>query len=111
MMNSLTKREVDINGKTTLSLVQFTRADKEHMLAINKHLGVQAFPEKYINNIIDGYNDGDELIPVFHKDGTADIVVLGDWLYVKNGEVYSVGTYGHLVDLVINILEENKRND
>ena len=111
-MNNLIKRQFDNpNGDSILHVVLFSKVEKEHMIAINNYLGVQVFQEKYIDSIINGYNDGDQLIPIFHKDGSVENVSPGDWLYVKNGEVYSAGNNDHLMDLVVRLLRESEVNN
>lgn len=111
-MNNLIRRQFyNFNVDSILHVVLFSKVEKEHMTAINNYLGVQVFQEKYIDSIIDGYNDGDQLIPIFHKDGSVENINLGDWLYVKNGEVYSAGNDDHLMDLVVRLLRESEDNN
>ena len=108
MINLIRREFYNFNVDSILRVVLFSKVEKEHMIAINNYLGVQVFQEKYIDNIINGYNDRDQLIPIFHKDGSVENVSPGDWLYVKNGEVYSAGNNDHLMDLVVELLRESE---
>ncbi len=104
-MNKLNKSITRIDGYT-IKAVQFTEVTKEHMLAINKHLGAQAFQEKYIDDILDSYNDGDKLIPLFYRNGYSSFIELKDWIYVRNEEVYATETLAKIVDAITEIREE-----
>ena len=104
-VTKLNKSITRIDGYT-IKAVQFTEATKEQMLAINKHLGAQAFQEKYIDDILDSYNDGDKLIPLFYKNGCSSFIELEDWLYVRNEEVYATGSLDRMVEVIIEIRDE-----
>ena len=104
-MNKLNKSVTRIDGYT-IKAVQFTEVTKEHMLAINKYLGAQAFQEKYIDDILDSYNYGYKLIPLFYRNGYASFIELKDWLYVGNEEVYATKTLAKVVDAITEIREE-----
>jgi len=108
-MNNLNTIQLSINDKHHLKAVQFTSVNKEQMLAINKYLGVQAFQEKYLDDIIDSYKDGDDLIPIFYNNGGVDSIRLGNWLYVKGSEVYSISDLSSLTDAVIEISESEEQ--
>lgn len=111
-MNNLIRRQFDnFNGDSILHVVLFSKVEKEHMIAINNYLGVQVFQEKYIDSIINGYNNVDQLIPIFHKDGSVELIRPGDWLYFKNGEAYSAGNNDHLMDLAVKLLKESEGNN
>lgn len=104
-MSKLNKSITRIDGYT-IKAVQFTEVTKEQMLAINKFLGAQAFQEKFIYDILDSYNDGDKLIPLFYRNGYSSFIELKDWLYVRNEEVYAAGPLTKIVDVIIEIREE-----
>lgn len=104
-MSKLNKVILRINGYT-IKAVQFTELTREQMLAINRELGAQAFQEKYFDSILESYNDGDELIPLFYKDGGSSYIELKDWLYVRNGEVYATPALSKIVDVIMEIREE-----
>lgn len=110
-MINLNTIRLSINDKHHLKAVQFTSVNKEQMLAINKYLGVQAFQEKYLDDIIDSYKDGDDLIPIFYKNGGVSSIELRDWLYVKGSEVYSISNLSNLADVVIEISESEVSDD
>ena len=90
----------------TVKAVQFTEVTKEQMLAINKDLGAQAFQEKYLDILLESYNDGDTFIPLFYKDGGSSYIELKDWLYIRDGEVYATPALSKIVDVVMEIREE-----
>ncbi|MGL5261407.1 MAG: hypothetical protein ACRC9P_03380 [Bacteroides sp.] len=107
-MINLNTIQLSINGKHHLKTVQFTSVNKEQMLAINRYLGVQAFQEKYLDDIIDSYKDGDDLIPIFYKNGRASSIELRDWLYLEGGEVYSTSNLSSLADILIEASESEE---
>lgn len=109
-MTNLNTIQLNSNSGHHFKAVQFTSASKEQMLAINKYLGAQAFQEKYLNNIISGYNDGDKLIPLFYKNGDVSLIELKDWLFVKGGEVHAVCTITSLIDNATEVLRKEFRN-
>lgn len=108
-MSKLNKVILRIDGYT-IKAVQFTEPTKEQMLAINKYLGAQAFQEKYLDIILEGYHDGDTFIPLFYKDGGSSWIELYDWLYVRNGEVYTAGTFNNLRYVIKEINESEVAN-
>lgn len=103
-MDELNKIELTINGKIAFTAVQFTASTKKQMLAINATLGAQAFQEKFIDLILTAYNeDGDKFIPIFYRNGATSFIEMGDWIYVKKGEVYVADDLTSLADVIISI--------
>lgn len=97
-MNKLSTISLTIDSKTDIKAVQFTEVSKEQMMAINKYLGAQAFQEEHLDDIIEGFNDGDKLIPLFYKNGDVSWIDLNDWVFVDEGEVHAVCTITSLFD-------------
>lgn len=106
-MTSLNKIQIKVNGNFIIKAAQFTEATKEQMIAINKYLGAQAFQEKYIGDILDSFNDGDKLIPLFYKNGYSSFIELKDWVYVRDGEVYATESLSKLADVMTKIANDN----
>lgn len=84
-MVELSTISLTIDSKTDIKAVQFTEVSKEQMMAINKYLGAQAFQEEHLDDIIEGFNDGDKLIPLFYKNGDVSWIDLNDWVFVDEG--------------------------
>ena len=109
-MNSLSTISLMIDDKTEIKSVQFTDVSKEHMQAINKYLGAQAFQEEHLDDIIEGFNDGDDLVPLFYKNGDVGWIELNDWVFVVGGEVHAVCTivslFDNMSDMVIKKLSD-----
>ena len=107
-MIELNTIQIKVDGRFAIKAVKFTEVTKKQMLSINKFLGAQAFQEKYIDAILYGYKDGDKLIPLFYKDGHSSFIEHGDWLYVKDGEVYAVYSFSEIVDDIMNMCKESE---
>lgn len=109
-MTNLNTIQLNSNSGHHFKAVQFTSASKEQMLAINKYLGVQAFQSKYIDDILDSFKDGDELIPIFYKNGGVGCIELKDWIYVRGGEIYTSSDFSNLINGLTEISESEVNN-
>ena len=110
-MIELSTISLTIDGKTNIKAIQFTEASREQMLAINKYLGAQAFQKEHLDDIIEGFNDGDKFIPLFYKNGDVSWIDLNDWVFVAGGEVHAVCTITSLFDNMTEMVIKELSNE